>query len=52
MKAPQEGAPIASPMRSGYVVVALVVSAFLVLQLGILPGRMIEFALAAAKGLV
>jgi NADH-quinone oxidoreductase subunit N len=52
MKSPQEGAPIALPMRSGYVVVALVVSGFLVLQLGVLPSRMIEFALAAAKGLV
>jgi NADH-quinone oxidoreductase subunit N len=52
MKAPEEGAPIATPMRSGYVVIALCVSGFLVLQLGVLPNRMIELALSAAKGLV
>ncbi len=52
MKSPEEGAPIASPMRSGYVIAALVVSGYLVLQLGVLPNRMIELALSAAKGLV
>ena len=52
MKSPEEGAPIALPMRSGYVVAALVVSGYLVLQLGVLPNRMIELALSAAKGLV
>jgi NADH-quinone oxidoreductase subunit N len=51
MKAPAEGAPVAVPMRSGYVVVALVVSGVLVLAMGLLPGRYIELALAAAKGL-
>ena len=49
MKAPEPGAPIAVPMRSGYVVVALVISGYLVLQLGVLPERTIELALAAAK---
>jgi hypothetical protein len=38
-------------MRSGYVVVALVISGYLVLQLGVLPQRTIELALAAAKSL-
>ncbi len=51
MRAPQPGAPIAVPMRSGYVVVALVISGYLVLQLGVLPQRTIELALAAAKSL-
>jgi NADH-quinone oxidoreductase subunit N len=51
MRAPAPGAPIAVPMRSGYVVVALVISGYLVLQLGVLPQRTIELALAAAKSL-
>jgi NADH-quinone oxidoreductase subunit N len=51
MKAPASGAAIAVPMRSGYVVVALVISGYLVLQLGVLPQRTIELALAAAKSL-
>jgi NADH-quinone oxidoreductase subunit N len=51
MKAPEAGQPIAVPMRSGYVVLALVISGVLVLQLGILPSKTIELALAAAKSL-
>jgi NADH-quinone oxidoreductase subunit N len=51
MRAPAPGAAIAVPMRSGYVVVALVISGYLVLQLGVLPQRTIELALAAAKSL-
>jgi NADH-quinone oxidoreductase subunit N len=51
MKAPEPGAPLAVPMRSGYVVAALVVSGYLVLQLGVLPGETIDLALAAAKSL-
>jgi NADH-quinone oxidoreductase subunit N len=51
MKAPQPGAPIAVPMRSGYVAAALVVSGFLVMQMGLAPGRYIELVLQAAKAL-
>jgi NADH-quinone oxidoreductase subunit N len=52
MKTPSPGAPQALPMRSGYIVVALLVSGYLVLQMGIAPSNYIELALAAAKGLV
>jgi NADH-quinone oxidoreductase subunit N len=52
MKEPERNAPIALPMRSGYVVVALLFSGYLVLQMGIAPSRYIELALAAAKGAV
>jgi hypothetical protein len=52
MKSPETDAPIAIPMRSGYVVVALVVSGALVLAMSLLPTRYIELALAAAKGMV
>jgi NADH-quinone oxidoreductase subunit N len=48
MKAPEPGAPIAVPMRSGYVVAALVVSGYFVLRMGITPEPYIELALAAA----
>ncbi|WP_394838581.1 NADH-quinone oxidoreductase subunit N [Pendulispora rubella] len=48
MREPAAGAPIATPMRSGYVAAALVVSAFLVLALGILPTRSLDVAEAAA----
>jgi NADH-quinone oxidoreductase subunit N len=48
MKAPEPGAPIATPMRSGYVVLALVLSGYFVLKMGITPERYIELALAAA----
>jgi NADH-quinone oxidoreductase subunit N len=51
MKAPASGAPIAVPMRSAYVAVALVISGYLVLQLGVLPAETIDLALAAAKSL-
>jgi hypothetical protein len=39
-------------MRSGYVVVALVVSGYFVLKMGVTPGNYIELAMNAAKGLV
>jgi len=44
---PQPGVPIAVPMRSGYVGTALVISAVLVLALGIIPGQSLEMVLAA-----
>jgi NADH-quinone oxidoreductase subunit N len=52
MKAPEPGAPIAIPMRSGYVAVTLLTSAYLVLAMGITPGSYLALALLAAKGLV
>lgn len=47
MREPEPGAPVATPMRSGYVATALVVAAMFVLLLGILPGASLDVALAA-----
>ncbi|HEY2513886.1 MAG TPA: NADH-quinone oxidoreductase subunit N, partial [Polyangiaceae bacterium] len=44
MREPAAGAPIAVPMRSGYVTAALLVSAVLVLWLGLTPSSTLEFA--------
>jgi len=52
MKEPTPDAPIAVPMRSGYVVAVLAVAAYLVMHMGVAPGRFIELALAAAKSAV
>ncbi len=52
MKDPQKDAPQAVAMRSGYVVTALVLSAYFVVKMGITPSRYLEMALAAASGLV
>jgi NADH-quinone oxidoreductase subunit N len=51
MKAPEPGAPIAVPMRSGYVAAALCISSYFVLAMGMTPTRYIELAIAAAKSL-
>ena len=48
MKDPIPGEPLAVPMRSGSVVAALVISGFLVLDMGLMPGRMLDLAIAAA----
>jgi NADH-quinone oxidoreductase subunit N len=48
MREPAAGAPVAVPMRSGYVSAALVLSALLVLALGLSPARSLELAQAAA----
>ena len=48
MREPVPGAPIATPMKSGYVTSALVIAALLVLALGVLPSASLEMALAAA----
>ncbi|HEX6766238.1 MAG TPA: NADH-quinone oxidoreductase subunit N, partial [Polyangiaceae bacterium] len=48
MREPEPGAPIATPMRSGYVAVALVIAAVLVLLLGVLPGTSLDVAASAA----
>ncbi len=50
MREPQPGAAVAIPMRSGYVVSALVISAVMVLAIGILPDWSLKLALAAVQG--
>jgi len=47
MREPEPGAPIATPMRSGFVVVALILAAVLVLVFGILPSSSLDIAAAA-----
>jgi NADH-quinone oxidoreductase subunit N len=47
MRGPAPGAPIAVPMRSGYVAFALLACALLVLALGIFPGSSLDLALHA-----
>jgi NADH-quinone oxidoreductase subunit N len=49
MREPAAGAPIATPMRSGYVATALVLSAILVLALGIVPGESLDVVVKAAS---
>ena len=48
MREPAAGAPVAVPMRSGYVTAALLVSAVLVLALGLTPTHYLDAALRAA----
>ena len=47
MREPEPGAPIATPMRSGFVVAALILAAVLVLVFGILPSSALDIAAAA-----
>jgi NADH-quinone oxidoreductase subunit N len=47
MREPEPGAPVAKPMRSGYVGFALVLAAAFVIALGVLPGMSLEVARAA-----
>lgn len=49
MREPAAGAPIATPMRSGYVTAALLLSAVLVILLGILPSETLDMAIKAAS---
>ena len=51
MREPAAGAPVATPMRSTYVNAALLLSAVLVLALGLLPSRSLGIAIAAATSL-
>ena len=51
MREPAAGAPVAVPMRSGYVSAALLLSAILVLALGLLPGKSLEIAVQAAASI-
>jgi NADH-quinone oxidoreductase subunit N len=48
MREPAAGAPVARPMRSGYVAAALIVSAVLVIALGVTPGVSLDAAVQAA----
>jgi NADH-quinone oxidoreductase subunit N len=48
MREPAAGAPIATPMRSGYVTAALILSAILVLALGLTPTKSLDIAVQAA----
>ncbi len=50
MREPAAGAPVAVPMRSGYVTAALLVSALLVLALGLAPTGSLDMAISAATG--
>ncbi len=52
MRSPAEGAPIAVPMRSGYVSFALVLAGYYVMKMGVTPGRYIDIAREAAAGLL
>ncbi|HZU84591.1 MAG TPA: NADH-quinone oxidoreductase subunit N [Polyangiaceae bacterium] len=47
MREPAAGAPVAVPMRSGYVAAALLVSAVLVLALGLTPTHYLDIAVSA-----
>ena len=48
MREPAAGAPVAIPMRSSYVTAALLLSAILVLLLGIMPSQSLDMAIKAA----
>ena len=49
MREPAAGAPVAIPMRSSYVTAALLLSAILVLLLGIMPSQSLDMAIKAAS---
>ncbi len=49
MREPAAGAPVATPMRSGYVTAALLLSALLVILLGIVPSQSLDMAIKAAS---
>jgi NADH-quinone oxidoreductase subunit N len=49
MREPAAGAPVATPMRSGYVTAALILSAIMVVALGMLPGSSLDMAMQAAQ---
>lgn len=50
MKEPEEDAPIAVPMQSWYMVVALILAGYYVMKLGIFPSQYLDWAVAAAAG--
>ena len=52
MREPEEDQPIAVPMRSIYVTVALVLAGYFVVEMGIAPSRYLDWAASAASSLV
>ncbi len=50
MRKPEEGAPVAVPMRSGHVVAALVMAGYYVLRLGITPGAYLDLVSPGLDG--
>jgi len=52
MREPEEGSPIAVPMQSTYVVVALILASYYVVRMGITPGRYLDWAMSAATSFV
>ncbi|MBW2455868.1 MAG: NADH-quinone oxidoreductase subunit N [Deltaproteobacteria bacterium] len=52
MRQPAPGAPVAVPMKSGYVTAALIISAAAVLLLGIWPTTSLQFAIDAALAML
>ena len=51
MREPAAGAPTAVPMKSGYVTAALLLSAIIVLALGLFPGKSLSLAIEAAASI-
>jgi len=51
MREPAPGAPIAVPMKSGYVAAALIIAAIAVVGLGLMPGASLQFAVDATLAL-
>lgn len=49
MKAPQEGAPVAVPMRRFYVILAVVLAGYFVVRMGVAPGAYLDMVEAAAR---
>jgi NADH-quinone oxidoreductase subunit N len=52
MKEPEEDAPIAVPLQSWYMVVALILAGYYVMKLGIFPSQYLDWAVAAAAGVI
>lgn len=52
MKEPEKGQVLAVPMRSGYVVTALAIAGLAVMELGLMPGWVLDLAVQAAQQLV
>lgn len=50
MREPEEGAEIAIPMRSGYVVAALLLAGYFVVKMGVTPQPYLDMAVSAASG--
>jgi NADH-quinone oxidoreductase subunit N len=52
MREPEEDQPIAVPMQSLYVTVALVLAGYYVVKMGITPSRYLDWAVSAASSLI